>query len=156
MGRFTKQGFSILMADDSEADRFFVQRALDASGVGKSFFGVSDGQAAIDCLQGNGRFADRLAHPFPNILLLDLKMYDVGGFDVLKWLAAHPDCKVIPTIMFSSSAVESDVHESYVLGANAYIEKPSSPDELRDLIQFMYSFWSRCQTPAPPPDGRCK
>jgi CheY-like chemotaxis protein len=155
MGQFTKPGLRILMADDSEADRFFVQRALEASGVGKFFFGVSDGSEAIDYLKAFGRFADRGAYPFPNVLLLDLKMYEIGGFDVLKWLLAHPECKVIPTVIFSSSAVESDVHQSYVLGANAYMVKPSAPDDLRILIQMMYAFWSRCETPRSPPNERC-
>lgn len=155
MGEFIKPGLRILMADDSEEDRFFVQRALDSSGFGTFFFGVKDGQEAIDYLRAIGPFADRKAHPFPNVLLLDLKMPRLGGFDVLKWLGAHPECKVIPTIIFSSSAMESDVHQSYVLGANAFIVKPTSPGELRELIQLTYNFWSRCETPPPPPNGRC-
>jgi CheY-like chemotaxis protein len=145
----------MLMADDSETDRFFVQRALTASGVGDFFYGVSHGQEAIDYLKAVGEFADRKTHPFPNILLLDIKMPGLDGFDVLKWLSAHPHCKVIPTIMFSSSAEESDVHLAYVLGANAYTVKPTDADDLRNLIQITYSFWSRCQTPPPPPGNRC-
>lgn len=155
MGEYIEPGLRILMADDSEEDRFFVQRALEASGVGRFFFGVRDGQEAIDYLEGIGAFADRKAYPFPNVLLLDLKMPRLAGFDVLKWLSAHPECKVIPTIMFSSSAMESDVHQSYVLGANAFMVKPTSPEELRNLIGLMYTFWSRCETPPPPPNERC-
>src|SRR5262245_18480951 len=100
-----KPGLRILMADDSESDRFFLQRAFHASGVGAYFLGVSDGAEGIGYLKGAGRFADRKTYPFPNVLLLDIKMPVVDGFDVLKWLLAHPDCKVIPAIMFSSSAI---------------------------------------------------
>ena len=143
------------MADDSEADLFFVQRALEQSGVGDFFKGVEDGQEAIEYLQCKGRFDDREKYPFPNVLLLDIKMPRLGGFDVLKWLQAHPECKVIPTIVFSSSKHEQDVHQAYVLGANAYIEKPTSTTDLVEVIQTMYKFWSCCETPVPPPGEKC-
>jgi CheY-like chemotaxis protein len=155
MGQFTKPSLRVLMADDSEEDRFFVQRALAASGVGSFFQGVGDGSEAIDYLRGKGSFGDRKEYPFPNVLLLDIKMPGLGGFDVLKWLGKHPECKVIPTIVFSSSGHESDIHESYVLGANAFMVKPTSADELAHLIQLTYEFWSHCETPAPPPGQRC-
>jgi CheY-like chemotaxis protein len=143
------------MADDSEEDRFFVHRALDATRVGSFFQGVRDGQEAIDYLQAKGNFSNRSEFPFPNILLVDLKMPGMNGFELLNWLREHPACKVIPTIIFSSSAMESDVHEAYVLGANAFIVKPTSSDELSHLIELMYHFWSHCQTPAPPRHERC-
>ena len=139
------------MADDSEDDLFFVKRALESSGVGEFFRGVEDGQQAVEYLQGKGKFADREKYPFPNVLLIDIKMPRMNGFDVLKWLEAHPQCKVIPTIIFSSSKQDQDVHQAYVLGVNAYIEKPSSASELVEVIQLMYKFWAHCETPLPPP-----
>ena len=155
MGTYTKPGLRLLMADDSEADQLFVRNALDASGVVTSFNAVSDGREAIDYLQAKGDFANRARFPFPNILLLDIKMPGVNGFEVLTWLRDHPECKVIPTIMFSSSAMELDVHQAYVLGANAFMVKPTSAKELTQLIQLTYQFWSHCETPAPPPGQRC-
>jgi len=82
-------------------------------------------------------------------------MPGMDGFDVLRWLQEHPRCKVIPTIIFSSSAIESDVYESYALGANAYLEKSSSLDNLAETIKATYHFWSRCHVPVPPPNERC-
>jgi CheY-like chemotaxis protein len=155
MGNYTKPGLKMLMVDDSEADRFFVQRAMDGSGVGTFFHGVSDGQEAIDYLKAKGEFASRSQYPFPNILLLDIKMPGVNGFDVVMWLRDHPECRVIPTIIFSSSAIESDVHHAYVLGANAFMVKPTSHKDLSRLIDLTYKFWSECQTPPPPPRERC-
>lgn len=155
MARMTKPGLRILMADDSEEDLFFVQRALEKSGVGEYFKGVEDGQEAIEYLQCKGKFADRKKYPFPNVMLLDIKMPGMSGFDVLKWLQSHPECKVIPTIIFSSSSHDKDVHEAYVLGANAYIEKPTSSEDLVEVIQLTYQFWSRCETPVPPPGEKC-
>jgi CheY-like chemotaxis protein len=155
MGQQIKPGLRILMADDSEEDRFFVQRALEKSGVGKFFFGVGDGQEAIEYLCLEGRYTSREQFPFPNVMLVDLKMPKVNGFDVLKWLQTHPHCKVIPTIIYSSSAEDSDVHHAYALGANAYMVKPTSSEELVEQIQTLYKFWGNCQTPPPPPGQRC-
>jgi CheY-like chemotaxis protein len=143
------------MADDSEEDVFFVKRALEQSKVAHFFHAVPDGSQALAYVKADGQYADRQAFPFPNVLLCDLKMPGMDGFDVLRWLRDHPRCKVIPTIMFSSSAIEADVLQSYVLGANAYLEKPSSLDDLSTTIQFLYQFWSRCQVPMAPPGDRC-
>ena len=71
------------------------------------------------------------------------------------WLKKHPNCKVIPTIAFSSSFHADDVHQVYALGGNAFMSKPTRLDELTELIQITYRFWSRCQTPLPPAGERC-
>jgi len=151
----TAKGLNILMIDDSEEDAFFVKRALDKSAVPYMFHAVVDGSLAIAYLRAQGDYSDREKFPFPNLLLCDLKMSGMDGFDMLRWLRDHPDCKVIPTVIFSSSSLESDIHQSYVLGANAYLEKPTSSDELAVTIQRLYEFWSRCQVPLPPPGERC-
>ncbi|HYG34623.1 MAG TPA: response regulator, partial [Clostridia bacterium] len=155
MGQYIKPGFRLLMVDDSEEDTFFVQTALQRSGAGQYFHAVSSVQEAINYMRGEGQFADRQKFPFPNALLVDLKMPGMDGFDLLRWLQQHPECKVIPTVVFSSSFLESDVHQVYVLGGNAFIAKPGSFEELLDLMQVTYNFWSRCQTPAPPSDEHC-
>ena len=151
----TRKGLRILMVDDAEEDIFFVKRALDQSGVGQSFFAVKDGTEAIRYMRGDGEFANRLEFPFPNLILSDLKMPGMDGYEVLQWLRSHPDCAVIPAIIFTSSAITSDIQRAYELGANAYIVKPHDFDELVDLIQVTYRFWSRCHTPAPPLKEKC-
>jgi CheY-like chemotaxis protein len=143
------------MADDSEDDAFFVKRALDKSEVPCVLHAVPDGSDAISYLRGEPPYANRTKFPFPNVLLCDLKMPKMNGFAVLRWLQAHPECKVIPTIIFTSSSLEKEIHQSYVLGANAYLVKPHSAEELAQTIQSLYHFWSRCQVPEPPPEERC-
>ena len=155
MGEMIKPGLRLLMADDSKDDAFFVQRALLQSGKGTLFKSVRDGREAVDYLSGEGQYGDRQKFFFPNALLLDLKMPGMDGFGVLEWLNEHPDCKVIPTIVFSSSAIESDVHRVYALGGNAYMVKPNNFEDLVGLIKLTFEFWSRCQTPLPPPEKRC-
>ena len=143
------------MVDYSEPDIFFVKRALDKSNVPHFFHAVFDRTQAVAYLCGQGEYSDRQKFPFPNVLLCDLKMPVMDGYDVLRWLQAHPACKVIPTIIFTSSSLESDVHQSYVLDANAYLQKPTSADDLVETIQTLYHFWSRCHVPVLPPNERC-
>lgn len=136
-------------------DAFFVKRALDKSGLRHVIQSVNDGTEAVAYLQGLSPYSDRKRFPFPNILLCDLETPKMDGCELLRWLQAHPESKVIPTIAFSSSALEADVHQSYVLGANAYIEKPASPEALSDLIHHLHRFWRRCQVPEPPQGQKC-
>ena len=150
-----RPGLRVLMADDSPEDIFLVDRAVQKSGLSRFFHAVNDGEDAIAYMRGLGQYGDRRRFLFPNILLLDLKMPKVDGFGVLRWLAAHPECKVIPTIMFSSSFLEEDVHQAYVLGANAFASKPHDLESLVVLMRDLYSFWSKCQVPAPPAGEKC-
>jgi CheY-like chemotaxis protein len=144
------------MADDCQEDVFFVERALKQLGVSQFFQSVRDGSEAIAYLRGEGQYEDRLKFPFPTALVLDLKMPGTNGFDVLRWVKEHPECKVIPTIVFSSSSDDDDVHEVYVLGGNAFVMKPSDLQALTKLVQVTYEFWSRCLIAEPPPGGRCE
>lgn len=155
MGEMIKPGFRLLMADDSPDDAFFVQRALQQSGKGTFFHSVRDGREAIAYLRGEGPYGDRAQFQFPNAMLVDLKMPGMDGFGFLEWLNEHPECKVIPTIAFSSSAIDKDVHKVYALGGNAYIVKPNNFEDLVGLIKVTFDFWSRCQTPHPPKEERC-
>jgi CheY-like chemotaxis protein len=139
--------FKVLLVDDSKDDAFFVRKALEKGGMGKSCMVVEDGEEAIKYLCGKGIYGDRRAYPFPTVILSDLKMPRMSGFSLLRWVREHPECSVIPTIVFSSSAVETDVKEAYRLGANAYIVKPTSPEEFEDLMRVTCQFWTRCERP---------
>jgi CheY-like chemotaxis protein len=140
--------FKILVVDDSNDDLFFIKRALDRVGIGKTVNSVHDGQEAIEYLCGNGKFSDRQKYPFPTIILSDLKMPRMNGFELLRWVRDHPDCGVIPTILLTSSAIEADVREAYRLGANAYMVKPSKPEEMDELLRRLCEFWTHCERPA--------
>ena len=139
----------ILLIEDEEHDVFFVRAATQASGVGHELYAVRDGAEAVRYLRGEGDYADRQKFPRPNLVLTDLKMPGVNGFDFLLWVREHPDWGIIPIVVYSSSSLESDVREAYRLGANAYITKPSSLAEMVKLLQATYDFWSRCECPMP-------
>jgi len=141
----------ILLIDDEESDRVFAQQATKKAGAAHNIHGVHSGEEAV-YLRGVGPYADRQKFPLPNVILTDLKMPNMDGFAFLRWLRNHPKCSVIPTIVYSSSPLDRDVREAYRLGANAYIIKPSSINEMIEILRLMYAFWSRCECP-PPPSG---
>jgi len=145
-----KGGLRILMVDDMADDRMLVKRALDASGVGVAFVGVEDGQEAIHYLRAEGAYADREQCPVPNVILCDLKMPRVDGFEFLQWVKDHAECAVIPVIIFSSSTIEADVVKAYRLRANAFMSKPSDFNTIVELIRATYRFWSMCERPLVP------
>ena len=128
----------ILYAEDDENDAFFAKRALDKSGLPLSVVRVSDGQEVIQYLEGEGPYSDRSLFPFPNLLLLDLKMPLMGGFDVLAWLKARPHFKSLPVIILSSSDQQEDVREARCLGAIDYFVKPAVADDLNTILLNIY------------------
>jgi CheY-like chemotaxis protein len=148
--------FTILLADDQEEDHFLMQRALGKAGVEDAVLKtVFDGLETVKYLSGEGIYCDRSQFPFPNVVLTDLKMPKLDGFGFLRWARSHPECVVIPTIVFSSSGIPGDVKMAYELGANAYLVKPHGLQQLVDLVRLTYQFWSHCEIPPPPPYHKC-
>jgi len=145
-----QEGLVILLVEDDEHDIFFVREATERNGGHHKVHAVRDGSEAIAYLKGQGQYSDRQKFPMPNVILTDLKMPGMSGFDFLHWLKDHVECGVIPAIVYSSSGIERDVLEAYRVGANAYIEKPSSMKEMVNILQFTWEFWSRCKCPPKP------
>ncbi len=148
--------FHILLVEDSEEDAFFFRHALKSSQLRAGFTHVLDGLKAMDYLRAVPPFSDRGRHPFPDMIVTDLKMPGMDGLEFLRWLKRHPTCAVIPTIVLSSSYIPSDVVKAYQSGANAFITKPTGIKELTDLILLTHMFWSQCQRAPPPPNLKCE
>ncbi len=138
----------ILVADDDENDVFFLRRAFTKSGFLHTIIHVSDGQKAIDYLLGNGIYADRNANPFPDLLLLDLKMPKTDGFDVLATLRSLPAGQ-LPVVVLSTSALPVDVQMAKKLGALDYVVKPADHDEMMKVVLNLHErFLSNTLRPA--------
>lgn len=131
----------ILMAEDNEGDILLLQRAFDRAGIKAPLQAVRNGQEAIQYLSGKHGFEDRKRFPLPNLMLLDLKMPLVDGFEVLKWLRAQPGLRRLPVIVFSSSALEEDVNLAHDLGANAFAQKPNGFQGLFETVKAIEEFW---------------
>jgi CheY-like chemotaxis protein len=136
----------ILVAEDDPTDAYFFQRAFKRAGLPVALHFVRDGQEVIDYLQGEGQFADRTAHPLPQLLLLDLKMPRLDGFDVLEWVRRQPGLAGLQVVIFSSSDEARDINRAYGLGASWYLVKPHSMDELTALVGRFKKFWLEGQS----------
>lgn len=130
----------ILVADDDENDVFFLRRAFAKSGLLHTIIHVSDGQKALEYVLGEGIYADRKSNPFPDLLLLDLKMPRTDGFDVLATLRSLPALD-LPVVVFSTSALTMDVQMAKKLGALDYFMKPVDQDEILKVVFNLHERW---------------
>ena len=142
--------YTILLVEDDPNDVIFLQRALQKNGIKNPVSTLSDGDEAIAYLTGAGKYLDRIKYPFPKVIMLDLKMPRRGGLEVLEWLQQHPQFRVIPTLVLTSSKLNDDVIKAYGLGANSYMVKPSNFDDLQRMMKTAYDYWSLCLKPEPP------
>ena len=131
---------TILQVEDDPNDVFFLKHAMKKAGVANPIQVVSDGQEAIDYLQGVGQFADRGKFPFPCLVLLDLKLPYVMGLEVLRWIRKQPGV-ALPVVMLTASAEDADIATAYRLGANAFLTKPSEANKLEDMVKAIRDFW---------------
>jgi CheY-like chemotaxis protein len=124
--------FGVLLVDDSEDDRLFLRMALRENPRLVVVGELCDGQEAISYLSGSGKFANREQFPFPDAMLLDLKMPGKTGYDVLSWLRTQSFGNLV-VIVISGSFLPEDVSRSLALGATAYHRKAMLKEE-RDLL----------------------
>lgn len=141
-GRGMKDGLpTLLVAEDDENDFMLLERALRKANFETDLRRVRNGSEAMDYLAGGNGFADREAHPLPNLILLDVKMRGGSGFDVLMWLRSNEKLKNLPAVVFSNSDDPHDVQRARMLGATAYLVKPSAYDGYPKLVQALRDLW---------------
>jgi two-component system response regulator len=130
----------ILQVEDDPNDVFFLQHAMKKMKVANPIQVATDGQQALDYLQGVGAFTDRERFPFPCLVLLDLKLPYVMGLEVLKWIRLDKR-RELPVVMLTASAEEADIVTAYQLGANGFVTKPSAATKLEDIAKAIKDFW---------------
>lgn len=138
----------ILLVDDDLNDVVLIQSALAEHNLPHEWVVVHDGAEALDYLFRLGKFSARNGPP-PDLILLDIKMPRVDGFEVLQTLKANATLKVVPVVVFTSSDQEKDRLKSYQLGANAYVVKPSRYEEFLRSVQTICAFWAVVNRPPP-------
>ncbi|MDB6026883.1 MAG: response regulator with CheY-like receiver domain and winged-helix DNA-binding domain [Verrucomicrobiales bacterium] len=134
-------GKTILLADDEDNDALLLKRAFKKAAIAVQLMRVKDGEEAMDYLEGKGLYADRTQFPFPDLLLLDIKMPKRSGLEVLKWVREQERFKRLITVVLTSSKQAADVNQAYDLGANSYVVKPVAFQELIKLSVEMTTFW---------------
>jgi CheY-like chemotaxis protein len=131
---------TILQVEDDPNDVFLLQHAMKKAGVTNPIKVVSDGQQAIDYLQGTGPFADREKFPAPFLVLLDLKLPRVMGLDVLKWIRRQAGTRKI-VVVLSASDQPTDISQAYELGANGFLVKPAEARKMEETARAIKDYW---------------
>jgi two-component system response regulator len=126
----------ILVVEDSSEDEALMNRAFEGSNVGPVTF-RRDGADALAYLLGNGGAPG----PLPDLVLLDMNLPRIKGLEVLRRIRAAERTRLVPVVVFTSSAKTDDVARSYELGANSFIGKPRDPDRFADAIRSIARYW---------------
>lgn len=132
---------SILLVEDNPSDIELTRRAYDRSKLPNPLIIVQDGQEALDYLFGQGKHADRQPGDLPALVLLDIKLPNKDGIDVLKSIRQNPKTKRLLVVMLTSSIEERDISESYDSGANSYIRKPVDFIEFSEVLNAIGLYW---------------
>jgi CheY-like chemotaxis protein len=142
-----KSNYLILVVEDDDSDFFLLERAFRKNNIENPIVRVHDGLEGMHYLQGSGEYADRKKFPFPDVIILDLKTPRMSGLELLAWIKDHPECRVIPTVIMSSSQQDVDVARAYELGANTYFVKPTTFEDLIDLTNSIQDYWRKGAKP---------
>ena len=142
------QNLTVLLVEDDLNDIFLVKRAFKVAQIPNPLQVVTDGEEAIQYLQGAGKYADREAYPLPKLIVMDLRMPGRTGFEVLEWAKRDRLLRRIPIIIVSSSDNPADINRAYEAGANAYMVKPMDFHAVEHLFHSITHYWGlECAKP---------
>jgi CheY-like chemotaxis protein len=141
--RVESRGVTILLVDDDEDDRLLTADALRESHVAEQVTNLCDGVELMDYLKHRGRYAPPASPLWPSLVLLDLNMPRKDGREALREIKSDPNLRSIPVIVLTTSRAESDIKHSYDLGANSFIVKPSTFEELVEVLRITSEYWLR-------------
>ena len=127
----------IVYVEDDPTDAQFFERAIRKADPDCRFHRLSDGQQAVDFIHDVALKRD----PLPKVLVLDIKLPKLRGFEVLKAIRKNPRTRYLPVVMLSSSTQQEDVDLAYDLGANSYLNKPPTMKQLNEVVHTLVSFW---------------
>jgi CheY-like chemotaxis protein len=133
--------FPVLLVEDNEDDVLFVRRAFGRAKLSNPLHVAEDGDVAVAYLSGSGEHADRVRHPLPTLILLDLKLPRRSGLEVLEWLRGQPNLRKTPVVVLTSSKESSDVDRAFELGASGYLVKPVDFDGLLEMVKTIGVYW---------------
>jgi CheY-like chemotaxis protein len=136
-----KTEWTILLVEDDDDDAFLIRRAFQTAGVMSRIIRCKDGQAAMDYLEGKPPYTERKAWPLPQLMLLDLKLRQIGGLEVLQWVRSQEAFRSQIVIVLSSAAESHDIREAYRLNVNAFLVKPASLSGMIELARCVRACW---------------
>lgn len=131
----------ILLVEDNPDDEDLTIRALRKANVVNEIEVVRDGNEAVEFLFCEGEHSDRDSSRMPGLVLLDLKLPKLDGFEVLQRMRADPATRLIPVVVLTSSSEDEDMVRSYESGANSYVRKPVDFSDFADAVSQLGLYW---------------
>ncbi|MEM1581461.1 MAG: response regulator [Candidatus Bathyarchaeia archaeon] len=138
MIRRTSSHYTILLVEDNIDDILITRRAMSKVNIVGRLIVVNDGEEALKILRGENNGKDAT---LPSLILLDLKMPKVDGFEVLRELRRDERLKILPVIVFTSSDRSEDIELAYKLGCNSYIVKPVKFEDFIRVMEEIKRYW---------------
>lgn len=132
---------AILLVEDDPNDVFLVKRAFKKANITNPIQVADNGKKAVQYLETQETYNDREKHPLHVLILMDLKLPRMSGFELLEWLQKQPVLKCIPVVVLTSSRESVDIDKAYDLGANSYLIKPVDFDGLLELVNMLSKYW---------------
>jgi CheY-like chemotaxis protein len=142
---------SILLVEDNPDDVDLTLRSLRKHKISNEVFVASDGAEALDWLFGTGAHAGRDPAKPPAVVLLDLKLPKVDGFEVLRRIRADERTKLLPVVILTTSNEQKDIVNGYKLGCNSYVRKPVDFNQFAEAVRDLGLYWLILNEP--PPEG---
>ena len=131
----------ILVIEDNADDAEVIRMALERSWVAEPVTWVRSGEEALAYCRGEGRYADRKAFPLPRLILVDLSLATVSGWDVLTWLRREPGFKTVPVVVVTGSDLREDVDTAYRMGANSFVSKQPDVGTFMGDMRQVARYW---------------
>lgn len=131
----------ILLVEDNRMDIELTLDAFHEAHLSNTIHVAKNGQEALDYLFGRDQYSNRETYPFPRLVLLDLKLPGIDGFEVLRTIKSTPILKRLPVVILTSSKEEGDRALSYDIGANSYLVKPVSFDGFLGVVRQIEGYW---------------
>lgn len=137
----SSNAIEILLVEDNPDDMHMTLRALRKANLTNRIEVARDGAEALDFVFCEGAYTGRNIQQAPRVILLDLKLPKVDGFEVLKRVKGDPRTKVIPVVALTSSREQRDLVDCYNLGVNSYIVKPVTFEGFARAVQDLGAYW---------------
>ena len=134
-------GHTILLIENNSDDALLVELAFERAKIPHRLVVVTDATEGLNYIKGSGRYGDRERFPFPKLVLLDLGLPGISGFELLEQMRADSVAAHLPVTVLSGSDYLRDVTRAYALGANSFLVKPSHLQKFTDAIKETVQFW---------------
>jgi len=132
---------AVVLVEDRTDDVMLILRTFERAGISNPLQVVKSGEEALQYLQGSFRFADRSRYPLPQLILLDLKLTGMDGFEVLNWIRQESNIRTVPVLVLTASDRIQDVNRAYTLGANSFLVKPLEFENYEALGKLLRNYW---------------